>query len=218
MSVFAVALLLGCNTYNPYLGASPTVTSSITSISPSGANSSMNRDINPLTVLGSGFVTGSIVTWNSNNFSGSGSSVDLVSNFISASEMQATVPASLLSNPGTFFVGVRGPGPTSGNNAGNSISNFFTFVVFPPSNSSVVSNANPKAVTASPDPSLSRLSALILAGPRYQSMVTDSADPSVESNTGIAKIFLRDTCLGAAGTCAPQIIPISVGWNGTEPN
>lgn len=218
MSVFAVALLLGCNTYNPYLGASPTVTSSITSISPSGANSNMNRDINPLTVLGSGFVTGSIVTWNSNNFSGSGSSVDLVSSFISASEMQATVPASLLSNPGTFFVGVRGPGPTSGNNAGNSISNFFTFVVFPPSGSSVVSNANPKAVTASPDPSLSRLSALILAGPRYQSMVADSADPSVESNTGIAKIFLRDTCLGAAGTCAPQIIPISLGWNGAEPN
>jgi hypothetical protein len=219
MSVFAVALLLGCNTYNPYLGASPTVTSTITSISPSGANVSMNRDINPLTVLGSGFVTGSIVTWNSNNFSGNGSSVDLVSNFVSASEMQATVPASLLSNPGTFFIGVRGPGPTSGNNAGNSISNFFTFVVCPLSGCpSVVSNANPKAVTASPDPSLSRLSALILAGPRYQAVVADSADPSVQSNIGIARIFLRDTCLGAAGTCAPQIIPISIGWNGTEPN
>jgi hypothetical protein len=218
ISVFAVALLLGCNTYNPNLGASPTVTSSISSISPSGATAGQKQDINPITVFGSGFVTGSIVTWNTNNFSGGSSSTDLVSNFVSASEMQATISASLLATPSTFFIGVRAPGPTTGNTAGNGISNFVTFVVFPPSGSSVVSGGNPRVVTASPDPSLSRLAALIQAGPRYQPLVADTMDPAVEPVTGIARIFLRDTCLNAAGNCAPRIIPVSVGWNGTEPN
>jgi hypothetical protein len=218
ISVFAVVLLLGCNTYNPNLGASPTVTSSITSISPSGATAGQKQDINPITVFGSGFVTGSIVTWNTNNFSGGSSSTDLVSNFVNAGEMQATISASLLATPSTFFIGVRAPGPTTGNTAGNGISNFVTFVVFPPSGSSVVSGGNPRVVTASPDPSLSRLAALIQAGPRYQPLVADAVDPAVEPVTGIAGIFLRDACLNAAGNCVPRIIPISVGWNGTGPN
>jgi hypothetical protein len=218
ISLFAAALLLGCNTYNPNLGASPTITSSILSISPSGAISGQKQDINPLIVLGSGFVAGSIVTWNANNFSGNSSSTDLVSTVVSANEVHATISASLLSSPSTFFIGVRAPGPTTGNAAGNGISNFVTFVVFPPSGSSSVSNANPRAMTVSPDPSLSRLSALVQAGPRYQPLVADTVDPAVEPATGIARIFLRDTCLNAAGVCAPRIIPISMGWNGTEPN
>jgi hypothetical protein len=211
-------LLLGCNTYNPNLGASPTITSSILSISPSGAISGQKQDVNPLIVLGSGFVAGSIVTWNVNNFSGNSSSTDLVSTVVSAGEVHATISASLLSSPSTFFIGVRAPGPTTGNTAGNGISNFVTFVVFPPAGSSLASNANPRAMTVSPDPSLSRLAALIQAGPRYQPLVADTVDPAVEPATGIAGIFLRDTCLNAAGACAPRIIPVSMGWNGTEPN
>jgi hypothetical protein len=218
IAVFAAALLLGCNTYNPNLGASPTITSSISSISPSGATAGQKQDINPITVFGSGFVTGSIVTWNANNFSGNSSSTDLVSTFVNAGEMQATISASLLATPSTFFIGVRVPGPTTGNTAGNGISNFVTFVVFPPSGSSVVSGANPRVVAAPPDPSLSRLAALIQAGPRYQPSVADTMDPAIEPVSGIASIFLRDTCLNAAGNCVPRIIPISVGWNGTGPN
>jgi hypothetical protein len=161
-------------------------------------------------------VAGSIVTWNANNFSGNSSSTDLVSTVVSSSEVHATISASLLSSPSTFFIGVRAPGPTTGNAAGNGISNFVTFVVFPPSGSSVA-NANPRAMTVSPDNS-SRLSALIQAGPRYQPLVADTVDPAVEPATGIARIFLRDTCLNAAGVCAPGIIPISIGSNGAEPN
>jgi hypothetical protein len=52
--------------------------------------------------------------------------------------------------------------------------------------------------------------------PRYQAIAADSADSGV--GTGMARIFLRDSCLGAASPCAPQLIPISVGWNGTDPN
>jgi hypothetical protein len=205
-----LGLTLGCNTYNPYLGASPTVSSSISSIFPSAAVAP-HPDI-LLTVNGSGFVANSNVTWNS---SGS-TSVKLVSNVLSGTEMQANIPASLLNTPGLFFVGVIAPGPTSGNNAGNNISNFFPFTVY--AASSVVPSASPRVAPALPDPSASRLAATIQTGPRYQPIVADSPDASVETGTGIARIFLRDSCLGAAAACAPQTIPISVGWNGADPN
>src|SRR5579863_8999159 len=126
LALTAISILFfafGCNEYNPYLGATPTVSSSITSITPSGATVG-HGDVF-LTVTGSGFVAGSDVTWNSSN----STSINLVSNFVSASEMQANIPSTLLTNTGTFFVGVIAPGPTSGNNAGENISNFMPFIV-----------------------------------------------------------------------------------------
>lgn len=209
--VCVLAGLLGCNQYNPYLGATPTVSSSITSITPSGATAPVSQDI-LLTVNGAGFVAGSNVTWNS---SGS-ASIQLVSTVISAAEIQADLPQSLVTTPGTFFVGVIAPGPTSGNNAGNNISNFVPFIVCGSGTSgcpSVVTGAESAASAR-----LARLSALIRSGPRYQAVVADSADGSDETGGGIAKVFLRDTCLGAAANCAPQIFPVSVGWNGADPN
>ena len=53
---------------------------------------------------------------------------------------------------------------------------------------------------------------------RYQPLVANSADGSIGAGSGIAGIFLRDSCLGAAAACAPRVIPISVSWNGTDPN
>jgi hypothetical protein len=209
-----LGLLLGCNTYNPYLGASPTVTSSITSISPSGANAAASRDI-LLTVDGSGFVAGSSVTWNSSN----STSVNLVSNVLSTTQIQANIPASFLKTPGTFFVGVIAPGPSSGNNAGNNISNFVPFMVCGASGCpSVVPSANPRTSSFPAASYASRLSAPMQIASRYQAILADSADGSSETGTGTARIFLRDSCLGGAAACAPQMIPISVGWNGTDPN
>ena len=209
-----LAGLLGCNQYNPYLGASPTVSSSIQSITPSGATVPVSQDI-LLTVNGVGFVAGSNVTWNS---SGS-ASIPLQSNVISGIEIQANLPKQFLNSstpPATFFVGVIAPGPTSGNNAGNNISNFMPFIVCSTSGCpSVVTGAES---AASAKLSMARLSALIQSGPRYQAVVADSTDGSVEPGGGIAKIFLRDTCLGAAADCAPQIFPVSVGLNGADPN
>lgn len=205
--------LIGCNQYNPYLGATPTVSSSITSITPSGVTAgNVSQDI-LLTVNGSGFVANSTVTWNS---SGSASTY-LSSNFINADEMQADIPTSLLVTPGTFFVGVIAPGPSEGNNAGNNISNFVPFTVCSTSGCPSVVSGTDNAAMASANLSLARLSALIQAGSRYQAAVADSADGSVVPGVGIAKIFLRDTCLGAA-SCLPQIFPVSVGLNGADPN
>jgi hypothetical protein len=54
--------------------------------------------------------------------------------------------------------------------------------------------------------------------PRYQTIVAESADAAIDTETGIARIFLRDSCLDAPAACARQMIPISIGWNGSDPN
>ena len=208
----ALFLLFGCNSYNPYLGASPTISSTITSITPSGAVAGQTKDI-ALTVNGSGFVSGSNVTWN-----GSGStSINLLSNFVNGNEMQATIPASFLATKGTFSIGVIAPGPTGGNNAGNNISNFVPFIVCAASCSSaaVVPSASPRIADSAP---AEPLSGPTQTAPRFQALVADSADGSIEAGTGISRIFLRDSCLGAPAACAPKMIPISIGWNGADPN
>lgn len=213
-AVCALSLLVGCNTYNPYLGATPTVSSSITSITPSGATAPMNHDV-LLTVNGSGFVAGSNVTWNSSN----SASTNLVSNVLSATQVQANIPASFLATPGTFFVGVIAPGPASGNNAGNNISNFVPFTVCGSSGCpAVVPSTTAKFSTLRSVNHASGLSVASQAASRYQAFVASSTDGSVDTGMGIARIFLRDSCLGANGACAPQIIPISVGFNGADPN
>lgn len=213
---FACALVLvnGCNDYNPYLGASPIISSSITSISPSGAIAGRNQDI-LMTVDGSGFAAGSSVTWNSSN----SMSVNLASNVVSSAQIQANIPASFLTTPGTFFVGVIAPGPTRGNNAGNNISNFMPFIVCaasgcPADAPGVSARISATARTDSASP----LSATVQIAPRYRAFVANSADGSVETATGIARIFLRDNCVGAAAGCMPRVLPISVAWNGADPN
>ena len=165
-------------------------------------------------VTGSGFVANSIVTWNSSN----STSVSLFSNVLSSTQMQANIPASFLNTPGTFFVGVIAPGPTSGNNAGNNISNFLPFTVCPAAGCpSVVSSPKPRISALSSDAS-ARLSFPAQMAPRYQTIVADSFDASTDTEIGIARIFLRDSCLSAAVACSPHVIPISVGWNGADPN
>jgi hypothetical protein len=53
--------------------------------------------------------------------------------------------------------------------------------------------------------------------PRFVAMVASAADPSAPV-TGFAEVFLRDTCHGAPTGCSPDTIPVSVGFDGTEPN
>lgn len=213
-AIVASALLtsMGCNDYNPYLGATPTVSSNISSITPSGANAGHSDIL--MTVNGSGFATGSTVTWNS---SGS-SSTNLVSNVLSSTQVQANIPGSLLTTPGTFFVGIIAPGPTSGNNAGNNISNFVPFIVCGSTCPSVVTSPSARFANFSAMPSSSSVASKPQTVPRYLALAADSADGFIDTGTGIARIFLHDSCAGAVGACLPQIIPVSVGWNEADPN
>ena len=89
------------------------------------------------------------------------------------------------------------------------------FTVFASTSGSAVSGVSRRASASSRD---AGASAQLQNVARYQPIIADAADSAFESATGIAAIFLRDTCLGAAVGCAPQVIRISVGWNGAEPN
>jgi YVTN family beta-propeller protein len=78
----------------------------LTSLSP---NSAVAGDpAFTLTVTGSSFVAGSVVVWNG---------VTLVTTFVSATELTAAVPATLIANPGIFPVVVTSPGPGGGTSA-----------------------------------------------------------------------------------------------------
>jgi len=195
-------LLLSCNTYNPNLGASPTVSSSISLISPSSKTAG-SADFT-LFVEGSGFVSGSNVTWST---SGSPTVTNLANpTFVDANHLTATVTAALVANPGTFSVGVLGPGPTQGNGAGNNISNFWPFYVCasgsPCPTTSALPGASARVIT----------SGAPVSAPRFVALVSASAD------AGANQVFLQDTCLGAQANCLPQAILISVGFDGSEAN
>lgn len=57
-----------------------------------------------------------------------------------------------------------------------------------------------------------------VVGPqRFLPFVTTAADPS-SAQSGVSKVFLRDTCQGAPASCSPVTIPVSVGFDGTDPN
>jgi hypothetical protein len=121
-----LAFMLGCNTINPNLGAAPTQTSSVTLLNPSSMTAGTQCSAGcTLIVNGSGFVSGSTVTFNH---------AGLVTTFISTVQLNAALTTANLTTPGNFPVGVTSPGSTSGNNAGNNLSNFALFTVGPASN------------------------------------------------------------------------------------
>jgi hypothetical protein len=53
--------------------------------------------------------------------------------------------------------------------------------------------------------------------PRYVAFVAPSPDSSAGAGSGVDKIYLRDTCVGAPG-CLPSTGLVSVGVGGTDPN
>jgi hypothetical protein len=71
----------------------------------------------------------------------------------------------------------------------------------------------------SPAASASATRAVIAAdSARYAAFVAVSADPSAATGPGVPKVYLRDTCIGVPTACSPTTIPISVGFDGTDPN
>jgi hypothetical protein len=75
-------------------------TPAITSISPTSATAAGAAF--PLTVNGSGFIASSVVVW-----ANGGTSTDLVTTFVSATQLTAPVPATLIATAGTASITVR---------------------------------------------------------------------------------------------------------------
>jgi hypothetical protein len=111
----------------PTTPAAPSITSITPSTIPAGS-SAFTLQIN-----GSGFVSGSVVSWNGTN---------LATTYVSATELTAAVPASLAASGGTFAITVANP---DGQNSGSSSTNA-TIVVDNPV--PVITSLSPASVMA----------------------------------------------------------------------
>ena len=121
-----LSFVLGCNTINPNLGVAPTQTSNITFLNPASmAAGTQCTSGCTLVVNGSGFVSGSTVTF---------ANTSLVTTFVNAAQLSAALTTANLATPGNFPVGVTSPGSTKGTAAGNNLSNFALFTVGPANN------------------------------------------------------------------------------------
>jgi hypothetical protein len=192
----------GCQTYNANLGAPPTLSSSLTLLTPSAQRAGGSAFT--LTVNGAGFVAGSVVQWNNSNRN---------TTVVSDAQLTADITAADIATPGTFQIRVMTPEP--GASDGNNFSNILPFQVCGgacPQNTTATSraiSALPLADTYSP---------AISADRRYVAFASVSADPSANASTGLRRIYLRDTCEGAPSGCQPATNLVSAAWQGGEPN
>jgi hypothetical protein len=180
---------------------------SITSLTPSSAK--IGGAAFPLQITGSSFLPASDPTGGSRvNWSEGGIVTTLVPTAISATQITATVPASLIATAGNASVSVfnppvpppPGPNPSPGG-GGSSPSLPFTVSISGASAHKSVSQAAPAGVEETP---------ALTADGRY---VTFTATQNAHT-----QIFLRDTCEGAAAGCQSRTDLLSVAIDGTPAN
>jgi hypothetical protein len=160
--------------------------------------------------------TGSMVYWN-------GSEVTEVQNsptcmmtttatsYVSATEVDVTVPASLIASAGTERITVFNP--PSGNPAtGGGSSNTWSF----PVTGGGGGNARTAAALAAASGSTTTLSPATSADTRYVVFAAPVPDPTADASTGTDNIYVRDTCTGAPAGCTPATTLISVAADGTS--
>jgi len=188
----------------------------VTSISPTIAAPG-SGDVT-LTVSGSSFVKnsatncaapdGSVVEWNNGT-----SQTCLATTFSSASQLTATVPASLLTTEScasvTVFTGpAADPNNPTGNGGGGTSINSQTFTI------STNANFCPAAAQASQAAMVAEETPAVSLDGRF---VAYSGVPTGQQGTH-AQIFLRDTCEGVASDCKPQTTVLSAAEDGTAGN
>lgn len=180
----------------------PNPVPAVTSISPNTA--AAGSATVTLTITGTNFLPtsdpsgGSQVNWNTK------SQTALTATSITSTQIQATVPATLLASAGTAVVTVYNPpAPPPANcqanctgSGGGGTSNGSTFTVTGPGGASTSSTATVQEET----PALS-------ADGRYVAFTA--------SQNGHSQIFARDTCLGASSSCQPSTVLVSSSSDGT---
>ncbi|MDO7846023.1 DUF4394 domain-containing protein [Hymenobacter sp. M29] len=165
--------------------AAPNPTPAITSLSPSSATA--GGAAFTLTVNGTGFVTGSTVTFNGTT---------LTTTYVSASQLTAAVPASAIASAGTYNVTVTSPTP------GGGTSNAVTFTVNNPA--PVIANLSPASVTAG-----AAAQTLTVNGTGFVSSSTVSFNGSTRSTAFVSGTQLTIQ-LTAADQATPGSYPVTV--------
>jgi hypothetical protein len=177
-----------------------------------------------LTLNGSSFIAssdptgGSLVHWSAN-----GTQTTLATTSVTTSQIQATVPANLLTSETCALVSVFNPpaiatpapsgvsnpysggGGTSQNTPGFAVSTDATFIT----------NCNSTGVT----PASAKSSAALAVAEETPALALDGRLVSyTASQNGHAQIFLRDTCTGAASDCQPHTTLLSAASDGALGN
>jgi hypothetical protein len=138
VALAAVFAVIGCNDYGNTFQV-PTG-GSISSLSP--ANVTAGSPQFTLTVVGSGFVAKTVVQWNSQTIA----TVVTTDTSGNVTGITATVPASLVTKPGTAFVNTLSPHSGAGTNG---LSNPVAFIINPPGNPlPAVSSLSPSCAVA----------------------------------------------------------------------
>jgi len=146
----------------------------------------------PLTVYGTGFVAGSVVQWGG---------LDRQTTAVSSTELQAAIPASDLTSPGTVQVSVTNPSPGGGTTSTLPIQ----VQAIPSGAIGVIDRSD--IGTGLTQPTGDNVFAAISADGRYVVFQSDLANPSANPS-GVPALLLRDTCIGAPDGCVPSVTPV----------
>ncbi len=192
---------------NPLPNPMPT----LASINPNAAVMGATAPLS-ITLTGTNFLSNSDPAQASQvNWSVGGTQSKLALGNISSSQIQATVPVSLLANAGTASVTVFNPpspalpGSSCGGGGGGGPSAPVNFTICPSSGCppGTTAGASATALVAEETPALS------LDG-RYVAYTAAQNDR--------AQVFLRDTCEGAAAGCQPRTTLLSAATDGSAAN
>jgi hypothetical protein len=178
----------------------PTISTMTPSCAVAGSSSSFT-----LTITGTNFLPasdpsgGSQVNWNA----ATQSTLPIVGS-ISSTQIQATVSASLVANPGTATVSVSNPPvPNSPSGGGGTSANRPTFTI----QSTACPLLHSAATTA---PAVAEETPAVSQDGRYVAYTAAQSDH--------AQIFQRDTCEGAAAGCQQRTILLSAAEDGAAAN
>jgi trimeric autotransporter adhesin len=193
----------------------------LTSISPTSATPG-SPDVT-LTLTGTNFLKasvatcagtdGSIAQWNTTT-----STTCLATTFTSATQMTATIPASLLTTESCATVTVfTGPSVDTSNTGvgggGGGTSNAVTFTVSTNAAFCPAAAVANMAVTAAEE-----TPAVSLDGRFVAFTGTPGTGTGAGAQSAHTQIFLRDTCEGSSSDCKPKTTVLSAAADGTEGN
>ena len=157
-----------------------------------------------LSVTGSDFLTGATVTWNG---------VDRTTEYVSDTQVVASIPPEDLATPRTVSVRVRNPDPTSG--ASNELS--FVVAALPSPEPTGFPIRITEAIDGSPPNGPSVNGGLEWEG-RFAVFASKASNLVAGDTNDAYDLFIRDTCVGAIGDCMLATTRAVMGVDGAEPN
>lgn len=158
-----------------------------------------------LTVNGNGFVAQTVVQWNGQN---------RTTTYVSAALVTAAIPATDIATAGTVYINTLNPSTKS---TDNGLSNSIAFIIHP----GPVASRGATGTVAAPLAGAAADATAVAPAPAEETpaLSTDGRYVAYAGTQGASvQIFLRDTCTGAAITCQPSTLLLSVAPDSAPAN